>query len=594
MKRLRLSYSVVLTVFLGLSAGSALAQNPTVDLFRDAATLGAPTCTVESCLNVSVDSVAQDLCAVVVFDGSSSMTQDSTLDLTQTRFEGGQTAIKEFLTNFDNSVDQFGLVQYGTNVTTTIPLTVDTNAARVAIEALPVPVDPDDLTIGELIACGLDPNGAGCPIDYTNLADGFRAGINLLSGCDPGSKPVVIVTSDGVANRATIGGSFTSCPDDPSSGGPPYSYPTACSNKAVDLTDTAAVALADVYSIAIALDDGVPFDSMGITTMMSIASNPAFYFNTVDFGGAPPIFQEIAENLDVKSISSTTVADTLDACWSYLGDLNGSPTPTQGVSGDQETLQWDLGVVPGNDTTIVCYEMGYVPNGGTCPDNPANVQVNLAGGAEFTQSDNTVQALTADTVLVDLTVCTNLPVELTGFAATATGQDVTLTWATASELNNAGFAVEHTVEGGFYQEVAFVEGNGTTNRENIYTYALNELEPGTHLFRLKQMDFDGAFEYSPVLEVDVEIPDDYYLSDVYPNPFNPQAAVRFWVARSQNVEVTLHDVTGRMVSKLYEGTPGEKSLQTIMIDGNGLSSGSYIVRMQGETFADSKTVVLLK
>jgi hypothetical protein len=585
--------SVTLTILLGLSASSAFAQLslPTVDLFREAQALGAPNCTVESCLNVDVDSVAQDVCVVAVLDGSSSMSQDS-VD-TQTRFQAARAATADFVGKLNNGVDQFGLVQYGTGITTTLPLTTNLVQAQTDIGNLPEPANPDTFGIGNLIACAIDPNGPTCPTEYTNLADGFRTGIGLLDGCTEGFKKAMIVTSDGVANRATIGATFTACTNEPVG---PGEYPNACTSKAVALGDTADAAGSDVWSLAIGLDSLVTFDSLGIITLDSIATDSSFYFNTFyTAGGSTPIFDGIAASLETKSITNTMLADTVSACWTYIpGTVSGAGEPTIGTSGSSQTLMWDLGSLPGNDTTTVCYEMKYNPNGGSCPNNPASVDVNLNGGATFTQSDLSTESVTADTVLVDLSACTNLPVELTRFEATSSKRSVTLSWTTASELNNAGFAVEHAVADGYFKELDFVEGHGTTNREHTYAYVVDNLEPGSHTFRLKQVDFDGTVAFSPEIEVAVEIPDDYYLSGVYPNPFNPQASVRFWVARSQQVDVTLHDVTGRVVSTLYEGTPASKSLQTIRIDGSQLSSGTYLVRMQGEDFVDTKSVVLLK
>ena len=106
-----------------------------------------------------------------------------------------------------------------------------------------------------------------------------------------------------------------------------------------------------------------------------------------------------------------------------------------------------------------------------------------------------------------------LPVELTSFAATADGGAVVLSWTTASETNNAGFEVEHrsgdaagTAMSSVWQRLAFVEGRGTAVEAQTYGFRAEGLAPGTHRFRLKQVDYDGVFEYSPEVEVVVEVP----------------------------------------------------------------------------------------
>jgi len=156
------------------------------------------------------------------------------------------------------------------------------------------------------------------------------------------------------------------------------------------------------------------------------------------------------------------------------------------------------------------------------------------------------------------TTCANLtlPVELTAFDAVADGRDVLLTWATASEANNAGFEVQiqsPTSEIPKWKPLAWVDGAGTTLEAQTYTYRLADLEPGPHAFRLKQIDYDGAFEYSPEVEVFIELPAAYALSAAYPNPFNPQTQFTLMVAARQHVTVDVFDVTGRRVARLHDG-----------------------------------------
>ena len=169
-----------------------------------------------------------------------------------------------------------------------------------------------------------------------------------------------------------------------------------------------------------------------------------------------------------------------------------------------------------------------------------------------------------------------------------------LEWATASELNNAGFEVQHAFEDGFFELVAFVEGRGTTVLLSEYAFEVADLEPGRHAFRLRQVDFDGTATFSDVVELEIDVPYGYWISEVYPNPFNPEAVFRFWVSRSQHVEATLHDIQGRMVKPLFEGMPASDTSTLVRIDGSNLSSGNYLIRLQGEDFITSRRVTLMK
>jgi len=99
--------------------------------------------------------------------------------------------------------------------------------------------------------------------------------------------------------------------------------------------------------------------------------------------------------------------------------------------------------------------------------------------------------------------------QLVAFAAIVDGHDVVLVWQTASETNNAGFFIEmavasHAVKDTAFAQHDFVDGFGTTEATLTYHYRVEALEPGSYTFRLKQVNYDGTFEYSPEVEVVVE------------------------------------------------------------------------------------------
>ncbi|MCH7976866.1 MAG: T9SS type A sorting domain-containing protein [Bacteroidetes bacterium] len=189
-----------------------------------------------------------------------------------------------------------------------------------------------------------------------------------------------------------------------------------------------------------------------------------------------------------------------------------------------------------------------------------------------------------------------IPVELTSFGAVLLADGTArLNWATSSETNNAGFDVEHRLDEDDWVSVGFVEGHGTTTETNNYSFVTNVLERGgIHSFRLKQVDYDGQFEYSNEVEVAVDVPGSYALESAYPNPFNPSTAVRFSVAQSQHVTITLYDALGRQVADLYDGYAEANHFETIRVDGSFLPSGTYSVRLEGETVLGTTRIVLIK
>ncbi|MFC2085644.1 T9SS type A sorting domain-containing protein [Bacteroidota bacterium] len=187
-----------------------------------------------------------------------------------------------------------------------------------------------------------------------------------------------------------------------------------------------------------------------------------------------------------------------------------------------------------------------------------------------------------------------LPVELTSFEALVDQNAVVLSWQTGSETNNAGFSVEQEIGSDAFAELAFVEGHGTTFEMQTYRYAIRDLDVGVHRFRLKQVDFDGSFEYSSVVEAAVAIPDQFLIEAAYPNPFNPTTTIRFAVASEQHVEVTLVNAAGQSIRSLLSGTVAANTMQQIAIDASGLPSGTYLVHFEGNGLSASERIVLMK
>lgn len=190
--------------------------------------------------------------------------------------------------------------------------------------------------------------------------------------------------------------------------------------------------------------------------------------------------------------------------------------------------------------------------------------------------------------------CITLPVELSFFKGHAEGRDVVLDWRSETETNNAGFAVEHAMAKTEFREVGYVDGRGMSFEPVDYSFRVGNLDPGHHRFRLRQIDFDGQTEYTPQIEVVVEVPGMFVLDPAYPNPFNPSTTVRFALSHSRHVTLHLLDVLGRPYGVLYEGVPAANETQTVQVDGSRLPSGIYIVMLEGEGIRATQRITLLK
>ena len=169
-----------------------------------------------------------------------------------------------------------------------------------------------------------------------------------------------------------------------------------------------------------------------------------------------------------------------------------------------------------------------------------------------------------------------------------------LAWSTASESNNAGFSVEQEVGIDAFGEIGYIEGHGTTVEQQEYSLTVTDLDPGPHRFRLKQIDLDGTFEHSAIVEATVTVPDRFLIEPAYPNPFNPTTMLRFAVAAEQHVDVTLVNAAGQLVRTLYSGTVSANEMQQLVVDAATLPSGTYLVRFEGDGLSAIERIVLSK
>ena len=198
--------------------------------------------------------------------------------------------------------------------------------------------------------------------------------------------------------------------------------------------------------------------------------------------------------------------------------------------------------------------------------------------------------------LIPVRPATALPVEFADFGAVRNGNSVELTWQTASETNNAGFTVQRETESG-WTSLDFVESKvtgGTTTETTSYRYTVDqELDPGTHRFRLQQKDLDGTTSLSDVVTVDVGLDEAVSLSAPAPNPTAGTATLEFGVTEATEVTVSVYNVLGQRVQTLYQGTPQADQVRDVTVDASTLSSGVYFVRMQadGQTRTERLTVV---
>lgn len=191
-----------------------------------------------------------------------------------------------------------------------------------------------------------------------------------------------------------------------------------------------------------------------------------------------------------------------------------------------------------------------------------------------------------------------IPVELASFTAASDENSVTLNWSTATETNNSGFAIERkTTLDERWKEVGFVPGFGTTTERKSYSFIDENLTMGSYRYRLKQVDFDGTFEYSNSNVVEVFSPEKYTLIQNFPNPFNPSTTIEFSIPQTSNVTIEVYNIVGERVANLVNRTL-DAGYHRVNFNASNLPSGAYVYQLkasgQDGTFIETKKMLLMK
>lgn len=187
-----------------------------------------------------------------------------------------------------------------------------------------------------------------------------------------------------------------------------------------------------------------------------------------------------------------------------------------------------------------------------------------------------------------------LPVELASFTSSVNGSDVTLNWSTTLELNNSGYDIERSTSNTGWTKVGNVTGNGTSATLCNYSFTDKNLVSGSYNYRLKQIDFNGNFEYFNLSNnVSIGIPARYDLSQNYPNPFNPTTNINFELPLDGKVSLKIFDMTGREVASLVNEVK-TAGYYSINFNASSLSSGVYFYNLKSDNFTMTKKMMLIK
>ncbi len=188
-----------------------------------------------------------------------------------------------------------------------------------------------------------------------------------------------------------------------------------------------------------------------------------------------------------------------------------------------------------------------------------------------------------------------LPVELTSFTGNFNGDKVVLCWTTETEVNNYGFEIERASNSTIsdWEKVGFVQGYGNSNSPKEYSFTDIPNKGTKFQYRLKQIDNDGKYAYSSVINIEIKVLNEYTLNQNYPNPFNPSTVITYSIPVSSKVTLTVYDVLGKFITTLVNENQ-EAGSYSVNFNAAGLSNGMYFYKMQSDNFVKTNKMLLLK
>jgi len=280
----------------------------------------------------------------------------------------------------------------------------------------------------------------------------------------------------------------------------------------------------------------------------------------------------IAVSAVIKTKSGVAEASVL---WTTDTTLGFSSASMEFVSGDSA-----IGYIPVQiDSTIIYYYISATSNSGRTVAKP----------------------IVAPNGFYKFIVDNSVPVELISFVAYQSNGSVELLWETSTELNNSGFEVERNFNKSNFEKIAFLPGFGTSSEKHFYSFTDKPDSNGKISYRLKQMDFNGDFNYSKVVEIDFSSFKEFSVAQNYPNPFNPSTKIKFTISsviasgakQSQPITLKVYDILGNEVATLVNE---EKPAGTYEVEFNATSlpSGVYFYQLKTGSFVETKKMVLLK
>jgi hypothetical protein len=289
-------------------------------------------------------------------------------------------------------------------------------------------------------------------------------------------------------------------------------------------------------------------------------------------------------NVTVTRISGTAGAVTIGGKTGINRNWTISST-TPPAAGRNLALSWDS--LDNNGKNLATAQAWKSTNNGTSWSAAGSTQdISTSAPPSITVSTTSFSKWTVSDA------SNSLPVELVTFSANSNDAGVELDWKTATEINNNGWDIEK-YNGSDWNKIGFVKGSGSTLNPKEYSFTDQSALYGKYQYRLKQIDFNGTFKYSNVVEVNNANEKLSFNLGNYPNPFNPTTTIRFELPVSSFVDISVYNILGQKVATLLNERM-EKGIYQRSFGGNNMASGTYIYKLTAGNVSIVKKMLLLK
>lgn len=345
--------------------------------------------------------------------------------------------------------------------------------------------------------------------------------------------------------------------------------------------------------------DNILVDNGGADVSSTLSSTASEYFGPYGtahfYDGSGNLLVSLENNSDYDygctSVTIDRAGSTSAQAWStnteeYLASKSFSISPTNNSPGAGDsytiTMYYTSAEISGwaanTDVAHTAADFKIVKTPGAISDlSPANQDAVVNASTTYTSfGDGYAFSATFDTGFSGFgggDITAPLPVNYLNFAANQIDNQVLLEWITDWELNNDYFEVQRSSDRTLFTPIGEVKGVGNSQVRQKYSFIDEYPQTTVNYYRLKQIDIDGAYEYSPIVEVSIEEKKPILLG---PNPFSDHLLLEAWLVEPGTCEFHLFNTAGEKVfsfRKEYKGRLSEKLLLP------QLSRGVYIYQI---------------